>query len=332
MNPPQPGMGRLKEWRRGAEWALVVAEAQEAGVFAQLAAGPLSTDALAEACGLAPRGARILLGALEALGAVRLDPEGYRLTGEARARMVDADAPDYEAIVTRRWLASIRLWCEELGRALREGGPPAEKGGPTRGAPADPEELARFMAAMNAKEPDLVEAVVDAALGRVPGARSVLDVGGGPGTFARAFAARGLRAVLLDRPEVLAHVEPAYGLAEVEGLELHAGDFQSELPEEEFGLILLSNIAHMYDPEANARLFRRLAERLARGGALIVLDMVLGHSEFAPLFAVNMLLHTEGGASYALEDYEGWMRGAGLTDVRCRSLAPEVQIVSAVRP
>ena len=57
-----------------------------------------------------------------------------------------------------------------------------------------------------------VERVVDACLARRPRARTVLDLGGGPGRYARGFAARGLQVTLLDTPATVEHVARAYDL------------------------------------------------------------------------------------------------------------------------
>ena len=48
---------------------------------------------------------------------------------------------------------------------------------------------------------------------------------------------------------------------------------------------------------------------LAPGGLLIVREFVRGLSEDAALFAVNMLVLTAGGGTYAAEEYEDWLLG-----------------------
>lgn len=351
---PAVDPGELRDFRRGAEWALAAATAHELGIFRGLADGPRPLETLSAELESDPRGLRILLGACRDLGLVRPAEDGWRLTGQGRARFLDRETPDFEGDAMRQWLASIRRWAVGLPEAVREGEPPPEEGRAGDPWGEDEEErMERFMAAMAGKDPALVRKVVGVLLDRLDGSGSparaetdagdgggppaedrarILDLGGGPGTFSRELLRRGARVVLLDRPEVIDHVSDRYGLASLERLELRAGDFLEELPEGPFDGVLVANITHIYDPETNASLLARIRDRLRPGGAVAILDFVRGISDFAGLFAITMLLNTERGDTYARADYEDWLEAAGLARVRVVSVDPERQVVSAVRP
>lgn len=325
----------LKAFRRHAEWAVVAATAHELGVYDLLAEGALTTGSLSEELSLHPRGTGILLRALEEMDLVRQEPDGrWIVTGEARGFFVDPDTPDYQADALSFWLRNIRLWTARLPEAVRTGAPVEEE--PDGEELSEEESVARFMRAMANKNPDLVEAVVDEALARAPepiGPESgrVLDLGGGPGTFAREFLDRGWEAVLYDKPEVIEHVAGAYGLEDLPGLELMAGDFLESLPEEEFDVVLLANITHIYPAETNARLLERVADRLRPGGVVAIMDFVREVEEFASLFAVTMLMNTEEGDTHGLRQYERWLEDAGLSEVRCRTVLEDRQVVTGLR-
>lgn len=343
---PEPA--RLRAYRRCAEWAIAAAVAQELGVFEALAGSALSMRALAEELTLDRRGLRALLGVLQELRLVRVEDGEVRLTGQGRARFVDRDAPDFEGDATRHWLHGIRGWASDLPEAVRHG---AERSGREESSHDDPESLARFMAAMDSKEPELVRRVVDLCLERLgdgrgaeasePGAIAssanassngstrVLDLGGGPGTFTREFVRRGATVTLADRPEVIDYVGDAYGLARLERATLWGGDFTAELPSGPFDVVLLSNITHIYDPETNRALLERLGRRIRRGGTVAIVDFVRGISEFGALFALTMLLHTEGGGTYTLPEYERWLRQTGYERVRCASVDADRQLITA---
>ncbi|MGI9180140.1 MAG: methyltransferase [Longimicrobiaceae bacterium] len=325
-----PGIEELADYRRHTEWALAVATAHELGLLEGLAEGTASAADLAARLGLSPRGVDAMLGVLEELTLVRREGEGFRLTAEGRAAFVARGSPAYQGDAIRLWLQNVRRWASELESAVREGGPPRAIEAPGTGVASDPEALARFMAAMDNKPAAQVEAVVDACLARAPHAREMLDLGGGPGTFARAFARRGLHATLLDRPEVIEHVAERYDLRSIPELSLQSGDFLDGSPAGEFDIILLANITHIYDPATNTRLIGSLVPQLRPGGVLAILDFVRGLSEFAPLFAITMLLNTEQGGTYALEEYTRWLEEAGLGEVRCTSIDPDRQLVTAV--
>ncbi|MFQ5949024.1 MAG: methyltransferase domain-containing protein, partial [Acidimicrobiia bacterium] len=279
----------LKQHRRGAEWALVVAAAQHLRLFDLLADGPREGAAVAAELGLDPRGTDTLLGALVDLGLVREEEAGFRLTGQGRARFVDRDTPDFEGDATRQWRTNIRRWVLGLEEAVSAGRPPenssdasdAEASAADGEANAAGEEkedqeawLARFMAAMANKPPERVAAVAAVCRERLeetgfdPAATRVLDLGGGPGPFARAFARWGGSVVLADRPEVIDHVRRAYGLEAVPNLELWPGDFLEQLPPGPFDLVLVANITHIYDAPTNARLLRRIAAATVPGGIM----------------------------------------------------------------
>lgn len=323
-----PDPSDLKPFRRHAEWALVTTTALEQGVLDVLAEEPHTPRDLAERLDLDERATRILLGVLEEMGMVRMEPGGARrLTGEARGLLVDPDTPDYQREPVLHWLSHLRDWASHLPETLRTGEPPAEEG------EVDEEEaLERFQAAMAAKSSELVEAVIDAAVRRTSGPGRALDLGGGPGTFSRELLHRGWEVTLMDRPEVIEHGAEAYGLEGLEGLELVAGDFLESLPDGPFELVLMANITHIFDDETNARLLRRVGERVAPGGTVAILDFVRGRKPFAALFAVTMLMHTERGDTHPLTRYEAWLEGAGLDEVRCVTVPEERQVVTAVKP
>lgn len=320
----------LKPFRRHAEWVLVAATAGELGVYDRLAEGPATRKELVEELDLSDRGVGILLGVLEEMGLAREEPEDvYRITGSARGHLIDPETLDYQADALGFWLHNIRLWAGHLPRALRSGEPVEEE--PGEEEPTEEERVARFMAAMANKNPDLVEAVVEATLERAPGGGRILDLGGGPGTFTRAFLERGYEGVLFDTPEVIEHVAGEYGLEELDGLELVEGDFLESLPEGEFDIVLLANITHIYDADTNAELLARVAGKVAPGGVLAIMDFVRGVSDFAALFAVTMLMNTERGNTYGFRRYERWLEDAGLGEVRCRTVQEDRQVVTAVR-
>jgi SAM-dependent methyltransferase len=85
------------------------------------------------------------------------------------------------------------------------------------------------------------------------------------------------------------------------------------LPEGPFDAVYFGNTSHMYGPEENRELFGRMRRVLVPGGLLAVRDYLRGVSRGAALFAVNMLVLTPNGGTYAADDYARWLREAGFT-------------------
>jgi ubiquinone/menaquinone biosynthesis C-methylase UbiE len=151
----------------------------------------------------------------------------------------------------------------------------------------------------------------------------LLDVGGGPGSYAIAFgqAHPEIEATILDKPEVLSIARRHVELAGLTGrFRFVAADLTRDRLGEGFDLLLLSNICHMLSPEQNLDLLRRSAEALNSGGRILIQDFLLDEDgttpAFAALFAINMLVATTGGSSYRESQYAAWLRQAEFEDVR----------------
>ena len=101
---------------------------------------------------------------------------------------------------------------------------------------------------------------------------------------------------------------------------LVAGDFyRNELPGGH-DLALLSAIIHQNSPEENVDLFRKVFHALVSGGRIVIRDHVMEPDRTEPkdgaIFAVNMLVNTEGGSTYTYEEIRSWLEEAGFVNVR----------------
>lgn len=209
-----------------------------------------------------------------------------------------------------------------------------------KGAKPEREEkhdVAAFMNAMASRPDKVVEETVDHCLKRMKNARNVLDLGGGPGKYSRAFINRGLSAVLYDLPEAIDYVSIKFGLKDIKALTLKKGDFTKETKEfvnefdgETFDIVFMGNICHIYSEEENRRLIRRVSSVLKDGGMIAIEDFVRGRSPVAEMFAVNMLANTEGGSTYTEEQYREWLKDAGFGNIEVIDLAEkDSQLITA---
>src|SRR5215208_6472134 len=148
-------------------------------------------------------------------------------------------------------------------------------------------------------------------LSRLPKNAHILDVGGGPGTYAEAFVKDGARVTIYDLPEVIKLMKELLAAA---GISTVGGDFNEGLPEGPFDAAYLGSVSHIYGPEENQALLKRVARVLVPGGLIAIRDFVRGQSRGAALFAVNMLVNTEYGNTYSEEEYRGWLATAGFED------------------
>jgi SAM-dependent methyltransferase len=189
-------------------------------------------------------------------------------------------------------------------------------------APDDPKYRRQFSWAMHQRSLDVAPQV--AAQVNLKGVKTLLDLGGGPGTYALAFLAKNpdLAATVCDRaPALEVAKEIAASLKHGRRLSYLPLDFMSRKIPGRYEVIWYSNVLHIYSPLENQRLFRKLASVLAPGGRLIIQDAFLLDREGlypqeASLFAVTMLLFTEGGNTYTARETERWLRQAGFAEVK----------------
>jgi precorrin-6B methylase 2 len=255
------------------------------------------------------------LDALAALGIMIKTDEQYRLKAELAPLLTDS-SPHSVAPMIRHQANCLRRWAR-LPWVVRSGGP-AETGTSIRGAEAD---NASFIEAMDV----VSRAVADTLVAQVAPEqfRCVLDVGGASGTWTAAWLKTNpqARALLFDLPSVIPLAERhLQDLGLEDRVELVAGDYRHDELPTGADVAWVSAIVHQNSRQENRAMFQRIARALPTGGHVLIRDIVMDPSRTAPvagsLFAVNMLVGTEGGTSYTLAEMREDLEPAGLTDVR----------------
>lgn len=260
--------------------ACVIEAAYALGVPAALADGPRTVEQLAASLGVGLRRFERLHAALDLV-----------LGGRS---VLDALPPRPAAIAPAGWglLAEVLRTERPLDTEAHD--------------PAYQESLARSGA------PYATELVERSVLGR---ADSLLDLGGGLGTYSASFlrARPTATATLVDRPEVLDLAAPF--LAEhTDRVTLWPADLLADDPAPRgagFDVALLSNVLHLHGPNACATLIRRAAEAVHPGGHVVVKDLDSTH-ETGRWFALNMALYTESGDTWPIGTVGAWLEAAGL--------------------
>jgi len=258
-------------------------------------------SAVAAAVGTDPRATAMLLDALTAVGVLVKEQGRYRCTEAALALGKERAGVMHTVHLWDTW--SSLSDCVRTGRSQRTG----PKGAHTEA----------FIEAMRARAVT-VATHAQKVIG-TEGVKRVLDVGGGPATFAIAFAraAPELTAEVLDLPAVVPIAQKHIREAGLEGrVTARAGDLRKDELGQGFDLILVSAICHMLSEEENQELLSRCARALAPGGRVAIREFILNPDRAGPpaaaMFALNMLVGTEKGNSYTEAEYRAWLTGAGL--------------------
>ena len=166
---------------------------------------------------------------------------------------------------------------------------------------------------------------------RLSGVKRLLDLGGGPGTYAMAFAGKNIEVTLLDFPETL---KIAKRLIASSGLgnkiKLLPGDFAKTSLGNNYDMVFISQILHAYNDRDCMSLLKKSSAALKPGGRVVVQEFYLDETKTNPpqgaIFAINMLVNTEGGRTYSPSEISSWMKKAGFTDITEKILGETVLI------
>lgn len=307
----------------GWQEAVVLGCAKQERILESIADGSRSAHEVASRLGLSSRAVRALLSALAEMGVVAEDGDGFRLLEEHRGPLLDRGHPDYAGGLVVHRFELIRKW-GRMPEILRTGSPVED----------DPEKEAEgmetFIYSMRRLAIPGARAVAALLLPRLPENPHILDVGGGPGTYAEAFVEGGARVTVFDLPEVVELMKERLSAA---GISAVGGDFNEGLPEGQFDAAYLGSVSHIYGPEENLALMNRVSGALSPGGLIAIRDFIRGRSKGAALFAVNMLVNTESGNTYTEEDYRGWLGEAGFQEVEVLPIPDrDTHLILARRP
>jgi len=284
-------------------------------LFSALADGARGHEAVAQRCGLDARATAMLLDALAAIGLLEKTADSYTLTPFAADYLVRS-ASGYLGHIIMHHHHLMESWAK-LPDAVRSGAP--VRGSVSHGAGEEVRES--FLMGMFNLASQLAPQI--AARLDLAGRRRLLDLGGGPGTYAVHFCLKNpeLAATVYDLPtsrEFAEKIVARFGLTE--RVAFHAGDFDADAVPAGFDVAWLSHILHGEGEEGCRSILSKGVAALDPGGVLLVQEFILNDAKDGPvfpaLFSLNMLVGTAQGRSYSERELVEMMTGAGLKDVR----------------
>lgn len=284
-------------------------------VFTMMGDEPVGADTLAKKLSADQRALTMLLNALTAMGLLQKKGETYANT-PISAAFLSKQSPRYIGYIIKHHYHLAESWFQ-LDRAVLTGRPVR-----TRASFSDEEWREAFLMGMFNMAMSVAPRIV--RLIDLSGRRHLLDLGGGPGTYAIHFcqANPGLKATVYDLVTSRPFAEKTiagYGLTD--RIQFADGDYVAEKRiRGSYDVAWLSHILHAEGPQTCRQIIRRAAETLEAGGLLIVHEFVLNNQKDGPLFptlfSLNMLVGTEGGQAYSEKEIMDMLAGAGLTDIK----------------
>lgn len=318
MVSPEP----LMQMIQGLHVTGIVKASVELGIFGQISAGNRKAESIASALNTDPRGMRILLDALAALGLLERK-DGYHLTTLSESYLVPG-TPTYLGDMVKI-LAGPWAWTgfPRLAEAVRRGTSLADQPWETPGH--------EFWETFSPSSVGVISGPGSQALAElmVPWATErdtvdILDVACGSGLFSLALASRhpNARVTLLDAPEVLSLAQDTIERMNLaERTEFIAGDAFDVPLAGPYDVIIVSHLFHHFSEERTLDLLSRLATALKPDGRLVIHEFISGaeptETPFPYLFSVIMLTSTAEGEAYSLDTYERLLRESGF-------MSPEV--------
>jgi len=296
--------------------------ANRLALFALLDGNEKDAAAIASALKVKPRHISLLLNACTALGLLEVDKGVYRNSALSDAYLV----PGKDAYMGNAIRYSDNLYDAwgRLEESLREGRPtmPAEDY-----LGKDVERTRHFVHGMHNRALGIGAMMVNMV--DLSSRKQMLDIGGGPGTYAAMFCWRNveLNACVLDLPPIVALAEEILN-------KIPGGDRVSTLPGDysktdfpnDNDVVLISGVLHR-ESEVNCQsLIARAVGSLAVGGLLLVSDVFSDEGGTAPvfstLFGLNMMLSATDGGVHSDDSVVEWMREVGLSEIEVQPFPP----------
>jgi hypothetical protein len=283
-------------------------------IFSILDGIALTSLEVAELRSLNPRATGMLLDSLVAIGLLEKQGNVYAATPFSMTNL-SKKSSGYLGHIIMHHHHLMSGWAR-LDEALTSGGPIRE---PV--SHADDEKVREsFLMGMfnlaNRLAPRVAQSV------NLKNSRTLLDLGGGPGTYAIHFciANPGLTAVVYDLPTTRSFAEGTISRFNLsERITFVSGNYHTEGVPSGFDAVWISHVLHSDGPGACVELLSKAVAAINVGGIVMVQEFILNDAKDGPLFpalfSLNMLLGTESGQSYSESELTAMMAEAGLHEL-----------------
>ena len=279
-------------------------------VFSILEEKQMSGEDVASELGSDAISTILFLDALSAMGLLLKKNERYRNCPESEKYLIES-SPDYMGHIILHHHHLLDGWAQ-LDQVIQTGNPAQKR------SYGQAEERESFLMGMFNLAMQIAPQIADQI--ELTGRSRLLDLGGGPGTYAIHFckANPNLSAVIFDRPttEPFAQQTVAtFGLSD--RISFEAGDFNSDpITCGPYDVAWLSHILHSNTMDQCFEIIAKCVRSMKKGGMVLIHDFILDDSkdgpEFPALFSLNMLIGGTGGRSYSEEEICNMLRASGV--------------------
>ena len=284
------------------------------GIFSLISNQSLSGQEVAQKVNGDPRGVSMLLNALAAMNLL-IKKDGIYSNTPFSSSFLSKESPQYIGFMIMHHHHLLPSWAQ-LDQAV-------VTGRPIRGRASFEDETVRESFLMGMFNMAMMLAPHLASVIDLSGKKHLVDLGGGPGTYAIHFCLKnpGLKATVYDLKTTRPFAEKTifrFGLTE--RIAFQDGNYVQEDIRGTFDAAWLSQILHGEGPGEAQRIIQKAVSVLEPGGQILVHEFLLNNAMDGPLhpalFSLNMLLGTAHGQSYSEQQIMDMLAKAGAKEIR----------------
>jgi SAM-dependent methyltransferase len=164
----------------------------------------------------------------------------------------------------------------------------------------------------------------------------LLDLGGSHGLYASAFCEHypQLQAVVFDRSEAVKIGRELIASSPTRNrVTFVAGDMLSDPLGENYDVVLLFAVLHLFSRRRNSQLLARVADTIRPGGVLVIADFLLDRlpTQWTASFSLGMRCFFGEGQAYDQTTIKHWLTEAGFNQVRVKHLRNPASLITAIK-
>jgi len=299
----------------GQYWATCALHAAvKLDVFTAIADKHLASGDIAQKLNVNKEGITRLLNALIAMNLLEKSDDKFSNV-PAGTTFLSKDSPGYIGHIITHHHHLVDSW-SRLDQAVKTGTPVR-----ARVSHTSPEWRESFLMGMFNIAMSMAPSLADTI--DLSGRNHLLDLGGGPGTYAIHYCLKNprLKATVYDLPTTRPFAEKTiekFGLTD--RIDFMDGNYVEEGIEGVYDVAWLSHILHGEGQKDCRRIIEKTVSTLEPGGMIIVHDFILNNTMDGPLFpalfSLNMFLGTSDGQSYSEKQITGMLSQAGVKEIR----------------
>ncbi|MFC2165088.1 methyltransferase [Acidobacteriota bacterium] len=314
MNNREWNPGRLFKTSGNYWLSCAIHAAVKLDVFTAIGLEKIAGEGIAQKINGDTRAVSMLCNALVAMGLLDKKDDKYANTSFSQS-FLSKGSPQYSGNIIMHHHFMVESWTK-LDQAVRTGNPVR-----TRASRGEEERLESFIMGMFNLAMNLAPQLV--AQVDLSGRRHLLDLGGGPGTYAIHFCQSNpqLKATVYDLPTTRPFAQKTIDKFDLnDRIQFINGDYTEEDIKGVYDVAWLSHILHAEGPEGCQQLIEKAVSVLEPGGIIFIHEFILNNTMDSPLhpalFSLNMLLGNSCGQSYSENQLMDMLEKAGVKDIK----------------